>query len=138
MLQPQDIAVEIWPPTPAGGMRIGMPKGVKVTHRPTGLSATCDSARSQHQCRAIALAELEVKVVEAARSQRVPHGAFDRPTRTQRVVLDYGVADGVAELELATGLSGAPLKASIDACRRRGWIDAVGHRTELGDAALAR
>lgn len=72
MLAPDDLAVDIWPPQPTTGMRVGMPKGVKVTHIPSGLYATCDRERSQHRCRDIALAELESIVAVARPSHRTP------------------------------------------------------------------
>lgn len=37
MLAPEDLAIDSWPPQPTTGMRVGMPKGVKVTHVPSGL-----------------------------------------------------------------------------------------------------
>jgi protein subunit release factor A len=66
VLAPEDLSVEIWPPLPTSGMRVGMPKCVKIIHRPSGLFATCDSERSQHLCRDKALADLEVKVASHA------------------------------------------------------------------------
>jgi hypothetical protein len=62
---------------------------------------------------------------------------LDRPTRTQRIVLEWEV-DGMAELQLQTGLSGASLQASIEACKRRQWLSDDGRRTDAGDAALLR
>jgi hypothetical protein len=53
------------------------------------------------------------------------------PTPAQRRVLSalrFGLSldHGRAELSLETGLYGAALEATIDACKRRGWIDADG------------
>lgn len=51
--------IEIWPPIdPAerGGQHVGSgPSGVKVTHLPTGITATCEAGRSQHINRMIAM-----------------------------------------------------------------------------------
>jgi hypothetical protein len=58
VLDPKDVAIEAWPPQTARGMHVGMPKGAKAIHRPSGLFTTCDSERSQHLCRDKALAEL--------------------------------------------------------------------------------
>jgi hypothetical protein len=60
------------------------------------------------------------------------------PTRTQARVLQWEAADGRAELELQTGVYGVALLNSIGACKRRGWLDSEGRRTETGDAALNR
>lgn len=57
-IDPSELVVEQWPPEPTSGMRVGMSKGVRLTHRPTGLSATCDSERSQHLNRDGALLQL--------------------------------------------------------------------------------
>ena len=57
------ICVECWPPSAATGMHLGIPCGIKVTHLPTGIFATCDTERSQHANRDKALAEVLVKVL---------------------------------------------------------------------------
>lgn len=53
------------------------------------------------------------------------------PTAAQKRVLSalrFGLSldHGRAELSLETGLHGAALEATIDACKRRGWIDTDG------------
>lgn len=67
----------------------------------------------------------------------LPRGALDRPTKSQLLVLEWE-ADSLAELELQTGLIGAALLSVINACKRRGWLDDKGHRTELGGVAMHR
>lgn len=62
----------------------------------------------------------------------------DIPTPAQSLVLTWEIADGLAELELQSGLYGAALKSAINACKRRGWIGADGFRTPAGDAAYLR
>jgi protein subunit release factor A len=60
MLNPTDLKTESFPKQPEGGMQIGkMPVGVKITHIPTGLAVICNSERSMHLNRDIALAKLE-------------------------------------------------------------------------------
>jgi len=65
-MHPNDWKFEIWPEPPKGGMRVGMPKGVKVTHLPTGQTQTCDSERSQHANRDKALRALALRVATSA------------------------------------------------------------------------
>lgn len=62
MLNPTDLAIELWPPEIPGGMRVGVPKGVKVLHKPTGCWEVCVSERSQHRNRELAIAALERRV----------------------------------------------------------------------------
>ncbi len=57
--KPEDFEVTLYPPMPTSGFRIGMPKGVKVLHKPTGLFATSEDERSQHRNRDVALDKLQ-------------------------------------------------------------------------------
>lgn len=54
-IPPPDLKVEAWSPRPPGGQQCGTSYGVKITHIPTGLVAICDTDRSQHRNRAIAM-----------------------------------------------------------------------------------
>jgi len=54
-IPPQDLRVETYEPTPPGGQHVGVRTGVKVTHLPTGLIAICNTERSQHRNRQIAV-----------------------------------------------------------------------------------
>jgi hypothetical protein len=90
-LQPTDLIVEAWPPPARQGLHVGMPKGVKVTHRPTGLVATCDSERSQHRCRDQALAELQAKVNAA----KAVAPATTRALRSGRLVPELTAPEDV-------------------------------------------
>ena len=40
---------------PPGGQHVGSRTGVRITHLPTGLIAECETERSQHRNRSIAL-----------------------------------------------------------------------------------
>lgn len=53
--QPTDLLIEIYPPRSLGGQHVGTRPGVKVTHIPTGLVAICETERSQHRNKQIAL-----------------------------------------------------------------------------------
>lgn len=59
-LRPDDLAVESWPPQT--GLLLGLPRGIKVTHKPTGTMVTCDTERSQHANRDRAMAMLRAKL----------------------------------------------------------------------------
>jgi peptide chain release factor 2 len=51
-----DLVVEAWPPRPTGGQHVGGgPSGVKIVHTPSGLTAICDTDRSAHRNRNIAM-----------------------------------------------------------------------------------
>ena len=52
----EDLKVECWPHRQKGGQHVGGgPVGVKVTHLPSGVEAFCETARSQHINKLIAL-----------------------------------------------------------------------------------
>jgi protein subunit release factor A len=55
MLKPEDLKIEPLRRRPPGGQHVGVETGIRVTHLPSGLTAECDSERSQHRNRAIAL-----------------------------------------------------------------------------------
>lgn len=55
-IPPEDLEVSAYPLRPPGGQQVGtMPMGVEVRHKPTGLVARCQSDRSQHINRTIAM-----------------------------------------------------------------------------------
>lgn len=63
-LRPQDIRVEMYPPQPTSGMVVGMSKGVRLIHTPTGTIVECDTERSQHRNREVALKKLKAALAE--------------------------------------------------------------------------
>lgn len=50
VLDPKDIHVESYPDPSEYGFKVGMPKGVKITHK-SGAIVICDTERSQHSNR---------------------------------------------------------------------------------------
>ena len=64
-MEPNDWKFEVWPEPPKTGMRVGIPRGVKVTHIPTGMVETCDSERSMHANRDKAISALTVRLSQA-------------------------------------------------------------------------
>ena len=54
-LRDEDLKVEVVRRHPLGGQHVGTDPGVRVTHLPSGLTAECQTERSQHRNRQIAL-----------------------------------------------------------------------------------
>ena len=68
-MKPNDLEFEVWPEPPKTGMRVGMPRGVKVTHIPTGMVETCDSERSMHANRDKAVNALAARLMQPANAE---------------------------------------------------------------------
>lgn len=59
MIPPNELFVEVVDPTRHGGQHVARTStAIRVTHVPTGLSATAD-CRSQHRSRAVAIEMIE-------------------------------------------------------------------------------
>lgn len=58
---PSDLKIECWP-TYKAGMHVGIPKGIKITHKLSGITVTCNSERSQHQNQQKALEAMAEKL----------------------------------------------------------------------------
>lgn len=60
LIDPFELTIERWPPGQLGGQHAGTgPRGVKITHKPTGLIAISESSGSQHRNTQIAVAMIE-------------------------------------------------------------------------------
>lgn len=59
MIPPDELSIETYRPHPPGGQHVGTYRGVRVEHLPTGLIAICQSDRSQHRNKEIALHMIE-------------------------------------------------------------------------------
>ena len=68
-IRPEDFTVDVVV-KPMGGFAPVNTQGVRVTHKPTGISVTCDAARSQHTNRHQAFEKLSA--ILAQRPERVP------------------------------------------------------------------
>ena len=71
-MKPNDWKFEVWPEPPKTGMRVGMPRGVKVTHIPTGMIETCDSERSMHANRDKAINALAARLMQPPNTANEP------------------------------------------------------------------
>lgn len=54
-----DLKIEVYSRTPPGGQHVGVTTGVRVEHLPTGTIAICQTNRSQHRNKIIALHMIE-------------------------------------------------------------------------------
>jgi peptide chain release factor 2 len=54
-IPPPDLEISTYPPRDRGGQHVGISSGIQITHLPTGLVAICNSDRSQHTNKRIAM-----------------------------------------------------------------------------------
>ena len=57
-----DLIIQSWTGNPTNGWSLSVPNGIKITHIPTGFTAFCESERSQHKNREIAMAEIKAMI----------------------------------------------------------------------------
>jgi hypothetical protein len=98
-IRPEDLEVSmVRPGVQRGGLTTGdFDPWVRITHKPTGITAVCDSERSQLQNKALALEEIRRQL--AAR-----HPVPTRPIATWNAFSPDQLADviaGVARMDLA-------------------------------------
>ena len=63
---PKDLRIESWEEGWLdGGLHVGIPRGVKVTHVPSGMQVSYDKSRSQHENRTEAFKLLSEKINDA-------------------------------------------------------------------------
>lgn len=53
IIQNEDLEYETYPKS-VGGQQVGVPNGLKITHKPSGLIVISDCQRSQHRNRELA------------------------------------------------------------------------------------
>ena len=61
-LKPEDLVISEWRGQRQGGWIVKPVSGVQIVHRPTGAMVQCDSDRSQHRNKVIAMDMLDTKV----------------------------------------------------------------------------
>lgn len=56
----EDLIITVYPPR-GGGMQTGKPPvGIKIEHKPTGITVICDKFRNQYKNKATALEQLSI------------------------------------------------------------------------------
>lgn len=63
---PEEVSVDLWSSELQGSWAVHSKVGIKVVHLPTGIVITSETARSQHQNRALAFDELEQRLAKLA------------------------------------------------------------------------
>lgn len=126
-IHPSELLIETWPPTPKVGMIVGMSKGVKITHRPTGSTVTCDTERSQHlnrdraweMLRAALAAQPEPAAQDIEDAERYRYLRDDQATEFGEpwAITRYAPGDERNSDSGTCPLFGKELDAAIDAAR---------------------
>lgn len=104
-IRPEDFTVDVVVKSMGGFAQINT-KGARVTHKPTGISVTCDVARSQHTNRHQAFEKL--RAILALRPAAVPS------------LIEKAISSGCFDV--------LPVKATIPMCKA-GWGAAGGELT---------
>jgi len=82
-MNPDHLKIETIDRTPKGGQHCGvLPRGVKATHIPSGLTASCECERSQMRNRNIALSMLEWGMAELGITEASNAKLTDAGTKT--------------------------------------------------------
>jgi protein subunit release factor B len=97
----EDLRVDVYRSSGPGGQSVNTTdSAVRITHLPTGLVASCQNEKSQHQNRAAALRVLKAKLAELERQKR---------------------ADQLDELRGGCRTSGSARRSAATCCTRTRW-----------------
>ncbi len=87
-IEPDDLKVDVFRSSGPGGQHMQKTSSaVRLTHLPTGLMATCQSERSQHQNKEVALKILQARLLELELTKRAEERA---KIRGERIAAGWG------------------------------------------------
>jgi peptide chain release factor 2 len=76
-VNPADVRVDVYRASGAGGQHVNKTESaVRMTHIPTGVVVQCQSERSQHKNRAMAMSQLKAKIYELEQQKRRDEAAI--------------------------------------------------------------
>jgi peptide chain release factor 2 len=87
-IKPEDLKVDTFRSSGAGGQNVQkVSSAVRITHLPTGLVVTCQTERSQHQNKEIALRILEARLLKLELAKRAEERA---KLKGERIAAEWG------------------------------------------------
>lgn len=87
-INPEDLKVEAYRSSGAGGQNVQkVSSAVRITHLPTGLVVTCQTQRSQHQNKEIAMRILEARLLKMELAKREEERA---KLKGERIAAEWG------------------------------------------------
>jgi peptide chain release factor 2 len=82
-IKPDELKIDTYRATGAGGQHVNKTdSAVRITHLPTGITASCQNERSQHKNRAFAMRVLQARLLELQRAEQEKKMAALRGVQT--------------------------------------------------------